>query len=72
MKKGALGLGIAEMLELFKHGGSMDYAGEFEARGDGREGQAQGQGGRRGVLESGRGPRQPVKRGESAVFGRRW
>lgn len=69
MKKGALGLGIAEMLELFKHNGSKDYAEEFEARGDGQG----GQGGRRGVLESGRAPgRQPVKRGESAVFGRRW
>lgn len=65
MKKGALGLGIAEMLDLFKHNGSADFAGEFEARGGQRERSG-------GVLESRKAPRQAVKRGESSVFGRRW
>lgn len=56
MKKNAFKLGIAEMLDLFKHGESKDFAGEYEAK---------EAGGR--LLE-----RRPAKREESEVFGRRW
>lgn len=66
MKKNAFKLGLAEMLDLFKHGGSMDYAGEYEAKEGG--GGSGGSGGR--LLEAGKRPR--AKREESDVFGRRW
>lgn len=60
MKKNAFKLGLAEMLDLFKHGGSRDYAGEYGAK----------EGGGSRVLEAGKRP--AVKRQESDVFGRRW
>ena len=63
MKKNAFKLGLAEMLDLFKHGGSKDYAGEYEAMEGG------GSGGAR-LLEAGKRP--SVRREESEVFGRRW
>ena len=63
MKKNAFKLGIAEMLALFKHGGSADYAGEYERR-------ESGGGGSGGRLLEGRRP--AVRRQESEVYGRRW
>ena len=63
MKKNAFKLGIAEMLELFKHGGSKDYAGEYEAK------EASGATSGR-LLDAGKRP--AVRREESEVFGRRW
>lgn len=65
MKKNAFKLGLAEMLDLFKHGGSKDYSGEYEAK----EGDRGSDGGSR-LLEAGKRP--SVKRQESDVFGRRW
>lgn len=64
MKKNAFKLGLAEMLDLFKHGGSTDYAREHEAK----EGRGGGGGDR--LLEAGKRP--SVRREESEVFGRRW
>lgn len=70
MKKDAFKLGIKEMLDLFKHEGSIDYVGAYE-KGSDTESERSG-----GLLasssqRSGDG-RAPVRREESAVFGRRW
>ncbi|PKS05051.1 hypothetical protein jhhlp_008418 [Lomentospora prolificans] len=67
MKKDAFKLGIKEMLDLFKHEGSVDYVGAYE-KGSDDESVRSG-----GILASRNAERRSqIRREESELFGRRW